>query len=147
MSFARVGPCSVLHTGKQPQGFCSRVRGGDVSGGGSWCARGVYAGVVVACGMPLVCVVRLDFSLECSFGSCCLCAFFPPVFRCVSVMTKQSKLQPEQIKGTWPWLSAVAIDYLHAEIQLHDTCFKTVPATGMHQIHIRRTTVTHRSRF
>jgi hypothetical protein len=41
--------------------FYARVRGGDVPGGGSWCARGVYVGVVVACGMLLVCVVRLDF--------------------------------------------------------------------------------------
>jgi hypothetical protein len=57
--------------------FCARLCGGTVPGGGSWCSRGVYVGVFVACCMLLVCAVRLGFLfgvfLWCLLSQC----FFP----------------------------------------------------------------------
>jgi hypothetical protein len=66
--------------------FCARVCGGNVPGGGSWCSRGVYVGVVVACGLLLVCAVRLGFLFGVFLWFLLSLCFFPSrVFLCLFV--------------------------------------------------------------
>jgi hypothetical protein len=50
---------------------------GNVPGGGSWCSRGVYVGVVVACGLLLVCAVRLGFLFRVFLWFLLSLCFFP----------------------------------------------------------------------